>query len=332
MECQLVSIIIPVYNVEKYIRKCLDSVCGQSYRNLEIIIVDDGSSDLSGEICEEYQKKDVRIRIIHKKNEGQSVARNIGLEQAKGDFVMFVDSDDWIAEDMVAYLYENLQERTADLAICGFYSVIGETEKKFAAEEDILLSREEALKELVDNEGKIENYVWVQMWRRDLTHDIRFPVGRIFEDMFVTYQVIEKAEHILLLKDAKYYYNHREGSTMMKKSEEVNLMRCFAHEERYKELGERYPELRADLLRQYFYAYRKMVRETIKEKVSELDIRRSFFYEHAESMRENTRLKTIEKMEIDIMKKYKGGFCVKLYIAEAIRILKKKWCTLIGKE
>lgn len=332
MECQLISIIIPVYNVEKYIRKCLDSVCGQTYRNLEIIIVDDGSSDLSGEICEEYQKKDARIRIIRKKNEGQSAARNTGLEQAKGDFIMFVDSDDWIAEDMVAYLYENLEERKADLAICGFYSVIGETEKKYAAEEDAFLSREEALKELVDNEGKIQNYVWVQMWKRDLTNDIRFPVGRIFEDMSVTYQVIEKADHILLLKEAKYYYNHREGSTMMKKNEGVNLMRCFAHEERYKELGEQYPEFRADLLRQYFYAYRKMVRDTVKEKVSDLDIRRRFFCEQAEAMRENSKLRRIEKMEIDILKKYKGGFCVKLYILEAIRILKNKWYILTGKE
>ena len=118
MKMEKISIIVPVYNVEKYLKTCLDSIINQTYQNLEIILVDDGSTDNSGEICEEYRKTDSRIILIHKENEGLSMARNFGLDIASGDYISFVDSDDFIARNMMEALYNRLLETQSDMAIC----------------------------------------------------------------------------------------------------------------------------------------------------------------------------------------------------------------------
>ena len=116
-----VSIVIPIYKAEKYLRTCIDSVLGQTYKDLEVILVDDASPDRCGEICEEYAKKDSRVRVIHKENEGVSKARNAGLAIATGDFVQFVDSDDYLAEDMTQKLVEQMEQQKVDLVLCGFF-------------------------------------------------------------------------------------------------------------------------------------------------------------------------------------------------------------------
>ena len=123
MEEELISIIVPVYKVEKYLDKCINSIVSQTYKNLEVILVDDGSPDSCGKMCDEWTKKDTRIKVIHKENGGLSDARNFGLDCAKGKYIQFVDSDDYIEKDMIEFLYKNLKENNADISICSNYMV-----------------------------------------------------------------------------------------------------------------------------------------------------------------------------------------------------------------
>ncbi|MBR1540013.1 MAG: glycosyltransferase [Clostridia bacterium] len=123
MEEELISIIVPVYKVEKYLDKCINSIVSQTYKNLEVILVDDGSPDSCGKMCDEWTQKDTRIKVIHKENGGLSDARNFGLDCAKGKYIQFVDSDDYIEKDMIEFLYKNLKENNADISICSNYMV-----------------------------------------------------------------------------------------------------------------------------------------------------------------------------------------------------------------
>ena len=179
MENDLISIIIPVYNVEKYINKCLESVINQTYRNLEIILVDDGSEDKSGKICEEISIKDNRIRVIHKENGGLSDARNIGLDNSNGEYIAFIDSDDFIERDMIEFLYYNINKYDADISICSNYIFDEEECIDNSTKEIKVYNRLEILKEVLLDE-KIRSYAWNKMYKRDLFYNIIFPKGRVF--------------------------------------------------------------------------------------------------------------------------------------------------------
>ena len=324
MDEQVVSIIIPVYNVEQYLKKCLDSVCTQSYHSIEIIVVDDGTQDNSGIICDEYAKRDSRIRVIHKENGGLSDARNVGMRYATGNYIMFVDSDDWMEKDMVEYLYQNAIENQADIAICGKYIVQKKKIEKHCSREKRKMTSGEALMELVNNNGQIKNYVMLQLWKREIIEGIIFPKGKIFEDIYVTYKVFERARNILLLNEAKYYYLRRKGSISLTKDERTNKARCDAHEYRYIDLGARYPELKEAMLEQYFYAYRKMVREQVKTDIGQE--RSAFFLSQMDNMKKSSRLNKIEKQEVDVMGRYRRGNCLILYLLEILRIISYRMC------
>ncbi len=137
MNNELISVIIPIYNVEKYLEKCIESIINQTYKNLEIILVDDGSKDKSDEICDEYAKKDNRIKVIHKENSGVSSARNVGIENSKGEYISFVDSDDWLEKDFIEKLHNIIKENNSDLAQSGYYRVVGENKEKINSTENI---------------------------------------------------------------------------------------------------------------------------------------------------------------------------------------------------
>lgn len=210
----LISVIIPVYNVEKYLKKCIESVIYQSYDNLEIIIIDDGSKDNSGKICDEYANKDKRIIVIHKKNEGVSKARNIGIEMAKGKYVAFIDSDDFIDKDYIKTLYNQCENDESDLSICGT--------KDINSNEDVLrkskkykksINSEEGMKELL-NEKYYTCVVWAKMYRKELFEDIRFNEDtKIAEDLEIIYKLIGKSKRISVntFKNL-YFYRIREDS------------------------------------------------------------------------------------------------------------------------
>lgn len=207
MESQpLISVIIPVYKAEKYLPACLDSVLAQTYRNLEIILIDDGSPDNSGKICDSYAERDSRICVIHQENAGVSAARNAGLDAASGDYIGFVDADDYIKPDMYEALFKRLQECGADIAQCGHsrISLDGTVICEIEAEQAVL-DRKSAIKELLV--GDIHYSDWDKLYRRGLFDGVRFDLRVSYgEDLLLNYQVLKHCERVALLKGSYYFY------------------------------------------------------------------------------------------------------------------------------
>lgn len=205
----LVSLIIPVYNVEAYLRECLDSVINQSYSNLEIIIVNDGSTDGSLNVCEEYAAKDERIRVISQKNGGLSSARNTGLDSAKGLYIGFIDSDDSVHTTFVECLMDAISESKSRIAVCDFSSDI----KQLANMDNgkVILSSNEAVSGLLDDYG-YKCFAWNKLYQKELFTDERFPVGKIYEDIKIMYRLFARVSTIAYVKQPLYYYRQRSNS------------------------------------------------------------------------------------------------------------------------
>lgn len=214
----LVSVIIPVYNVEKYLERCVTSVRGQSYGNLEIILVDDGSPDECGIICDQFAKKDVRIRVIHKTNGGLSSARNAGMEIACGEYLFFLDSDDYISNDCISYLYELLVRTDSDIAV-GDYIVTSEESVAFSKRDNISVMEEsysnvEAINQLFTSTNVKMVTAWMKLYKRELFDGIRFPEGVLHEDEATTYRVYYRSEKIVASNKCVYaYYSNPESIT-----------------------------------------------------------------------------------------------------------------------
>ena len=207
-----VSIIIPVYKVEKYLEKCIQSVINQTYENLQIILVDDGSPDNCGKICDEYAKKDHRIEVIHKSNGGLSDARNKGLEIAKGEYIGFVDSDDYIEADMYEVLYNLLKQYNADVSICNFYTVSqGKISIKNADNGINEYNRIEILKEILLDKN-IQSYAWNKLYKKELFDEIKYPIGKKYEDIGTTFYLLEKCNKVVVTGKSEYYYINRQDS------------------------------------------------------------------------------------------------------------------------
>jgi len=215
---ELISVIVPVYNVEQYLEKCVDSIINQTYKNIEIILVDDGSKDNSGKMCDELQQKDDRIKVIHKENGGLSDARNAGLKIANGQYIGFVDSDDYIEPDMFETLYNLNKKYNSDISIVSFYEiykgkVIGVRNSKKIEE----LNKIDAMKELLID-TRIQSYAWNKLFRRELFDGIEFPTNKNFEDIATTLLVFEKANKVVLFEEPKYNYVRRDDSIVGKKN------------------------------------------------------------------------------------------------------------------
>lgn len=243
-EKALISIIIPVYKVEKYLEKCIQSVINQTYENLQIILVDDGSPDNCGKICDEYAKKDHRIEVIHKSNGGLSDARNKGLEIAKGEYIGFIDSDDYIESDMYEVLYNLLKQYNADVSICNFYTVSqGKIAIKNAENGIKEYNRIEILKEvLLDN--NIQSYAWNKLYKKELFDEIKYPVGKKYEDIGTTFYLLEKCNKVVVTGKPEYYYINRQDSIVNNVTEttitdyiELIMQRYDYIEENIKELS-----------------------------------------------------------------------------------------------
>lgn len=213
-EQELITVIIPVYNTKQYLRECVESVCKQTYQNLEIILVDDGSNDGSGELCDELAKEDNRIFVIHKENEGVSKARNIALDKAKGEIITFVDSDDWIDEEMYAKLYELLVEQEADLACCAMRKVKGDKVADFSTNRvKVFYGMEMGATYLTGKEQCIITpAVWNRLYRREIIGDIRFPEIDKYEDCAINAHVLSKIRKGVFIDRAYYNYRTREES------------------------------------------------------------------------------------------------------------------------
>ena len=209
-----ISVIIPVYNVEKYLEKCIKSVISQEYKNLEIILVNDGSTDKSGEICDNYKLIDDRIKVMHKKNGGLSDARNCGLDNARGEYIAFLDSDDWIDKKLYSSLYNIINKYDADIAICNFKKVYKENEELNNIHSEFIYSNVEVLENILSKIGTQMIVSWNKLYKREVLKNMRFPVGKIHEDEFLTPMILYKANRIVYTEKELIYYRQRENSIM----------------------------------------------------------------------------------------------------------------------
>ena len=210
---ELVSVIVPVYKVEEYLSECVDSIINQTYKNLEIILVDDGSPDKCGEICEEYAKNDSRVTVYHKENGGLSDARNYGIARSHGEFLTFVDSDDVIKENFVETLLGLIHKYDADIATAYFFSFRDLSELKDNGEPRIThcMSAHDLLTESLYQRGT-DLYACMRIYRREIWGDTEFPKGMYYEDLVPVYKVIFRSSRAVLTNETLYYYRMRKGS------------------------------------------------------------------------------------------------------------------------
>lgn len=211
----LISIVVPVYNVEKYIRRCVDSIINQSYKKIEVWLVDDGSPDECGQICDMYAAKDERIRVIHKSNGGLSDARNVAMQNCTGEYTTFIDSDDWVSVYYIENLVEAITRNNSDLAISWFENVF-ENDSIIKSSTNTLigytcLNSTECLEKMLYQDG-VETSAWGKLYKTELIKDLRYPVNKIYEDIPVTYESIKRAHRIALICNVDYYYFQRRDS------------------------------------------------------------------------------------------------------------------------
>lgn len=211
----LISVIVPVYDVEAYLSECVDSILGQSYADLEVILIDDGSPDRCGEVCDAYALRDNRVRVIHQENQGLSAARNAGLDTMTGRYVTFVDSDDWLNHECIERLHDLLSRAGADISVCTLHRTLGEVAvPKPQTMEVIELSRKVAIDQIVKPRYGSMVAACGKLYKAEMFSDVRFPVGRLHEDAFTTYRVILKCDSIILTTEPLYFYRQRPDSIM----------------------------------------------------------------------------------------------------------------------
>ena len=241
----LISVIVPVYQVEPCLRRCLDSIIKQSCTNLEILLIDDGSPDRSGDICDEYAAKDQRIIVIHQENRGLSAARNAGLDLATGDFILFVDSDDWIEPSACESLLKNALDLRVDLVIFGFRMVSPDGRgRSYAVQDPGIKEKAFVMEQLVRHRMNVYDAVWNKCYKRSLFDGIRFPEGREFEDLATLYRLIHAANRIYMSPAVLYHYIQRERSITTKPyGYQSHLDHMKGYEERLAFLNVFYPGL-----------------------------------------------------------------------------------------
>jgi len=300
-----ISIIVPVYNADKYINRCLDSLLNQSYENTEIILVNDGSKDDSAGICEQYKAIDPRIKLIHQINQGQSVARNEALKIATGNYICFVDADDYVSSEYVYKLYKLMQDNNSDISMCDFTYFYDKKLKKDVISNGKNIVKMLSAKDMLLNMHKVKNelyvVVWGKLYKKELFTGIEFPSGRICEDQAVLYKLYDNAKIIAYSDEILYYYfrNNQDSSTFQLKhkfyedlyavlEEEIEYMKLKGYEDIIPEIKKTFmfwlldyyrklknatdSKKKKGILKKYRELYRS-IRPLIKE-----NMYRSFYY------------------------------------------------------
>ena len=227
-----ISIIVPVYKTEQYLPECIESILSQTYRDLDIILIDDGSPDNSGKICDEYADKDGRVRVFHKENQGLSSVRNFGLEKAReknSEYIGFIDSDDWIEPEMYESLLNALTGSGADIAVCRYFG------QKTMGTGQQILSKNEAI--IANIEGRINNTVSNKLYKTKVFENIEFPVGKNYEDLATFYRILFNAEKITVLQDEFYHWCMNPNSITHTQTMENLMGKWYAYKARYDELA-----------------------------------------------------------------------------------------------
>lgn len=253
----LISVIVPIYKVEALLPRCIDSIRDQTYTNLDIILVDDGSPDGCGQICDDYAARDPRIRVIHQENLGLPAARNAGLDIARGDYLGFVDSDDRIAPDMYATLLRSIREADADIAVCGRFLEwdSGALIPLFDHPQQQIFDAHEAVRRFLLSEG-LDAASWDKLYRRELWGRTRYPLHYVSEDVPVTSRLLARARRVVHCGAPLYYYYQRAGSLSHGTFSEKSLGLYYYYKEAGLEMGRQFPDLKEAGL---FYYYKALL-------------------------------------------------------------------------
>lgn len=299
-----ISVIVPIYNVENYLKQCLDSIVNQTYKNLEIILIDDGSIDRSGKICDEYKLKDNRIKVIHKANEGLSAARNVGLLYATGEYISFIDSDDFIDINMYTILYNNINETKSDIVWCDYNIYIDKNNihkhNLFSGKRvyEILPPYAEFAADLF-NKYHLEAFVWNRLYKKEIFKNIRFPYKRKCEDGFMVIAILKKAKRISVIPEALYFYRKRNDSLSSRKQRDVQFKKDFTESRiiraiQYNEILPNSNEANILLYRAYKIALRYINIISNNNKMIKKDIYKNVIY---------PEIKILLKSELSIKRK-----------------------------
>ena len=303
----IISIIVPIYNVGKYLPKCIESILNQTFKNFELILVNDGSTDNSGVVCDDYAKKDTRIKIIHKSNGGVSSARNAGLYVAKGKYIGFVDPDDYIDKDMFEVLYKLCEQNNADIAICkNCREINGVIDRKNEEVYIKELSNTEAVKEAF--KANLYRFaLWNKLCRRKCFIDISFPEGRIHEDLSVTYRILSNANKVIFTNYVGYIYVKRDDSILTKKYNENRLQSFIGWNEIFEFMNINYPELNKEVITCYTYWCNDNIYyilneiDNVKNKKRYLKKLRNYIINHYKKIKENNNIGLREKYMIILL-------------------------------
>ena len=307
MNNDLISIVVPIYNVERYLNECVESLLNQTYQNIEIILVDDGSSDNCGKMCDDYANKDERIKVIHKENGGLSDARNYGIDVATGKYIVFVDSDDYVDAKYIEELYNAIQINNTKVSQCNLLKVNdnGEVLKEVGYLDNQIKNAKDMIKDLYDGHAMDNIVVWNKMYAIELFDNLRYPVGKIHEDEYTTYKILYDTNEIAVINECLYNYRQNENSITGQMFNIKRLDKLEAWEERiifFEEKEEK--ELYEIALLQYFFWLRKYYINTKKY------------------------IKESENIQIDLIKKYRKTY-KKVWELKKVSYIKKiKWLFL----
>ncbi len=269
MENELISVIVPIYNMEKYLNKCVDSILNQTYSNIEILLIDDGSTDLSVKICDEYMKTDSRIKVFHKKNGGLSDAKNFGIKKASGKYVAFVDSDDWIENNMYENMYYKLKDTKSNIVVCGRYIEYENGEKKeWYNKNEIIMNKEQSLIYL-NSFYNFDMSSCDKLYEKSLFDNIEFPYGKRCEDAYTTYLLFNKADRVTYIPKCFYHYFQRSGS--ISRNEKINMDYIYAAEEQLEFFTTKYPHLRYIAETNYAFSVKSIFQVSVERKLQLTD-------------------------------------------------------------
>lgn len=253
MENALVSIIMPVYNAKKYLNKCINSVLNQTYKNIEFLIIDDGSTDGSVDIIKKYAKENKKIKAFYSENKGQSAARNFLLKKVNGDYITFVDSDDYIENSFIEILVNNLQTYNADISICNYYKVKNKIRTKYYKKNEKKIITSNKIDTLL-SQKKFQAQMWNKLYKKELFDGIIFPINRIYEDLAVNYIIFDKAEKIIFDSTPLYNYVYNENSSLNQSFNPKKLDFIFVCDEIEKYLKQKNQSTKYIMqLRRYLY-------------------------------------------------------------------------------
>lgn len=284
----LISVVVPVYNVEAYVGRCVESILNQTYRNLEVILVDDGSKDRSGILCDEYAAKDARVRVIHKENGGLSSARNVGIEKASGEYITFVDSDDWIEADAYAHLLSVMQRYQVKLVCGGNYNVDSKTGERTLAlcpEKEEVITTEEFVGRMFLWQG-FDSSACDKLYHRSLLETFRYPEGKVCEDVAVTYRIVLGTQYAALSDRPYYNYFHRPDSITISTAKEITdkTFHFSRHtEEIYSYIKEHYPAVESQAR---FLRVRSLYHVLLLLEQTDADVRNRFAGEYRHARKE----------------------------------------------